>query len=68
MNEIVDFGSLFSRDGRYEMDAKRRIALGNMVNRVLAAWMRRRNVSTSARLAVHSAVLVSTLLYDETCV
>ena len=45
------------------MDVERRIAAGNKVNGALAALMRRRNVSTDARLAVHNAVLVLTLLY-----
>ena len=40
-----------------------RIVAGNMFNGVLAVLMRRRNVSTAARLAVHNAVLVPTLLY-----
>ena len=48
---------------RYEMDVERRIAAGNRTNRALAALMRRRNVSTAVRLAVHNAVLVPTLLY-----
>ena len=43
---------MFSRDGRYEMDEERRIAAGKRVNGALAALMRRRNVSTAARLAV----------------
>ena len=63
MNEVVYWGSMFSRDGRYEMDVERRIAAGNKVNGALAALMRRRNVITAARLAVHNAVLVPTLLY-----
>ena len=63
LNELVYFGSMFSRDGKYEMDVERRIAAGNRVNGALAALMRRRNVSTAARLAVHNAVLVPTLLY-----
>ena len=53
MNEVVYLGSMFSRDGRYDMDAERRIAAGNKINGALAALMRRRNVSTAARLAVH---------------
>ena len=69
MNEVVYLGSMFSRDGRYKMDVERRIAAGNKVNGALAALMRRRNISTAARLAVHNAVLVPTLLYgSETCV
>ena len=63
VNEVVYLGSMFSRDGRYEMHVERRIAAGNKVNGALAALMRRRNVSTAARLAVHNAVLVPTLLY-----
>ena len=55
---------MFSRDGRYEMDAVRRIGVASGVNGALTALMRRRNVSTGARLAVHNAVLVRTLLYD----
>ena len=47
-------GSMFSRDGCVE---------GNRVNDALAALMRRRNVSTAARLAVNNAVLVPTLEY-----
>ena len=61
---MVYLGRLFSRDGKYEMDVERRIAAGNRVNGALAALMRRRNVSTAARLAVHNAVLVPTLLND----
>ena len=49
---------------RYEMDVERHIAVGNRVNGALAALMRRRNVSTAAHLAVHNAMLVSTLLYS----
>ena len=52
MNEVVYLGSMFSRDGRYEMDVERRIAADNRVNGALAALM-----------AVHNAVLVPTLLY-----
>ena len=63
MNEVVYLGSMFSRDGRYEMDVERRIAAGNKVNGALAALMRWRNVSPAARLAVHNAVLVPILLY-----
>ena len=63
MNEVVCLGSMFSRDGRYEMDVERRIAAGNKVNGALAALMRRRNVRTAAHLAVQNAVLVPTLLY-----
>ena len=46
-----------------EMDVEKRIAANNRVNGVLAALMRRRNVSTAARLVVFNAVLVPTLLY-----
>ena len=56
-------GSMFSRDGRYEMHVERRIATGNRVKGALAALMGQQNVSTAARLAVHNAVLVPTLLY-----
>ena len=54
---------MFSRDGKYEMDVERRIAAGNRVNGALAAFMRRRNISTVGRLVIHNAVLVTTLLY-----
>ena len=37
--------------------------ISNAVNGALAALMRRWNVSTAARLAVHNAVLAPTLLY-----
>ena len=46
-----------------DIDVERRSAAGNRVNRALATLMRRRNVSTTVRLAVHNAVLVPTLLY-----
>ena len=36
VNEVVYLGSMFSRDGRYEMDVERRIVAGNKVNRALA--------------------------------
>ena len=45
------------------MDVERRNAAGNRVNGDLAALMRRGNVITTARLAVHIIVLVPTLLY-----
>ena len=54
---------MFSSDGRYEMEVERRIAADNRVKGALAALMRRRNVSTAARLAVHNAELIRTLLY-----
>ena len=41
---------------------ERHIGTDNRVNGALAALVRRRNVSTAARLAVHNAVLVPTLL------
>ena len=44
------------------MDVERRIAASNKVNGALATLMIRRNVNTAARLAVHNAVLVPTLL------
>ena len=60
---VVYLGNIFCGDGGYEIDVERRIAAGNRVNRALAALMRRRNISTTALLAVHNAVLVPTLLY-----
>ena len=63
VNEVVYLGSMFSRDGRYEIDVGRRIAAGYRINGAFAALMRRRNDSTAARLVVHNAVLVPTLLY-----
>ena len=54
----MDGINMFSSDGRYEMDAERRIAAGTRVKGALAALMTRRNVSTAARLAVLNAVLV----------
>ena len=46
------------RDG-----CEKRVAVGSRVNVALAALMRRRNVSTVARLAEHDAVWVPILLY-----
>ena len=57
VNNVVYLGSMFSRDGRFEMDVEGRIAAGNKVNGALAALTRRRYVSTGARFAVHNAVL-----------
>ena len=45
------------------MDVERSIAAGNKVNEALTTLMRRRNVSTTARLTVHNVMLVPTLLY-----
>ena len=64
MNEVVYLGSMFIKNGRYELDVERRTAAGNRFNGALAALMKRRNVTTAARLAVHNAVLVPTLLYS----
>ena len=54
---------MFGRKGRDddnddEMDLKRRIAAGNKVNGALVVLMRKPNISTVARLAVHNVVLV----------
>ena len=49
MNEVIYLGSMFSRDGRYEIDEERRIVAGNSVNGAIAAL-----------IAVHNAVLVPT--------
>ena len=59
--KVVYLGSMFSRDGRYEMDVERLIAAGNRDNRALAALMRQWDVSTATHnMAVHNAVLVPT--------
>ena len=47
-NEEVYLGGMISRDGRYEMDAERRVAAGNSVNGALAALLK----SQSAQLHV----------------
>lgn len=52
-------GSMFCRDGRYEMDVKRGIAAGNIIIGALAALLGRSNFSVAASLAVHNAVLGS---------
>ena len=36
VNEVICLGSMFSRDGRYDMDVERRIAAGSRVNGALA--------------------------------
>ena len=43
---------MFSRDGRYEMDAERCIVAGNRINGALAALIRRRNINTAAQAVV----------------
>ena len=50
---------MISRDGIYVKGVDRRTA-SNWVHGALAALMRRRNVSTAARLSVHNAELVPT--------
>ena len=42
VNEMVYLGSMFSRDGRYDMDAEKHIAANNRINDVLAGLDRRR--------------------------
>ena len=49
---------MFSRDGRYEMDVKRRIAGSNRTNGILAVLMRRRNVSTAAQYSVDTDAVI----------
>ena len=39
------------------MDVERRIAVSNRANGALDALMRRQNVSTASRMAVHNAVV-----------
>ncbi|CAG4954309.1 unnamed protein product [Parnassius apollo] len=63
VNEIVYLRSAFSRDGRYYLDVDRRVAAGNKGNGALNALVKRQGMVKSARLAIHNAVLVPTLLY-----
>ena len=58
VNKLVYLEIYFSRDERYEMDA------GNIVYGAFSTLKRLQNVNTTARLAVHKAVLVPTLLYS----
>ena len=51
MNELVYLGSMFCRDGRYEMEVERRIAAGKRANGPLAALMRRQ-CSVSSDVAI----------------
>ena len=54
---VVYLGSMFSRDGKSEMDAERHTATGNRANGGFTALMRRQNVNTAV-CAVHNTVLV----------
>ena len=44
---MVYLRSIFSRNKRYEMDMERHTAIGDRVDGVLVALMRRRNVSNT---------------------
>ena len=59
VDEVVYWESIFSRDGRYEIDAEKRITASNRVNGVM---MRRGSCSTAAHLPVYNIVLVPSLL------
>ena len=60
MNEVVYLGSVFSRDGRYEMNVERRITVGNRVKGALAETAKRQYSCTFGRTQF---VLVRTPLY-----
>ena len=55
---MVYLESMFSRDGRYEMNVEIRFAARNRVIGAISLSMKQRSVSTAARVAVHNAALV----------
>lgn len=63
VNEFVYLGSMFTRNGRYDEDIKRRVNAANRVSGALHCMMASRTVSKEARLAVHNSVFVPTLMY-----
>ena len=63
LNEIVYLGSMFARDGKCDTDVERRVTAGSKVNGALAGLLESQSITRKARLAVHNAVLVPTLLY-----
>ncbi|CAG9109123.1 unnamed protein product [Plutella xylostella] len=63
VDEFVYLGSLFSRVGRCDKDIERRVNAGNRVNGALHSIVASQAVSKQARLAVHNAMLVPTLMY-----
>ncbi|CAK1597415.1 unnamed protein product [Parnassius mnemosyne] len=63
VDEFVYLGCVFSRDGRYDKDIERRVNAGNRVNGALHSIVKSQNVSKKARMAIHNAVLVPTLMY-----
>ncbi|XP_050563410.1 uncharacterized protein LOC126912928 [Spodoptera frugiperda] len=63
VNEFVNLGSLFTRDGKCEGDIERRVKAGNSVNGALHSVMSSKIISSKARLAVIQRVLAPTLMY-----
>jgi hypothetical protein len=63
MEEFVYLGSMFTRDEKCDSDIERRVNAGNIVNGALHTFMGRRVVSKNAQFAVHSGVLLPTLMY-----
>ncbi|GBP75899.1 hypothetical protein EVAR_11011_1 [Eumeta japonica] len=55
--EFVCLGNLFTNDGKHDRDIETR------VNEALLAIMNSKTLSRQARLAIHSGILISTLMY-----
>ena len=62
MNEIVYLGSMFARDVKCDMDVEG-LTAGSKVNGALARLLKSQSITQKARLTVHNAVRVPTLLY-----
>ena len=63
VNEYVYLGSLFSREGKCDLEIERRKMAGNRMNGVLRPITSSQNVSMKAKTLLHKAILLPTIMY-----
>ncbi|GBP82570.1 hypothetical protein EVAR_87816_1 [Eumeta japonica] len=63
VKEFVYLGSLFTNAGKHDRDMEKRVNAGNKANGALLVIVNSKSVFKQARLAMHNAVLIPTLMY-----
>ncbi|GBP75834.1 hypothetical protein EVAR_15083_1 [Eumeta japonica] len=58
VKEFIYLSSLFTSDGKYDIDVEKRVNAGNKMNNALFVIMNSKSVSQQARLAIHNEALI----------
>ncbi|GBP21120.1 hypothetical protein EVAR_11151_1 [Eumeta japonica] len=64
VKELVYLGSMFTGDGKHDRGIERSVHARNKSNGPSLAIMNSKSVSRQAHLAIHSEVLIATLMYS----